>query len=38
MRADEIEKLIVRYDKGETSEMDEQELFRFFSEEDVPDN
>lgn len=36
MRADEIEKLIVRYDKGETSEMEEQELFRFFSEEDVP--
>lgn len=36
MRTDEIERLVELYDNGETSEKEEMELFRFFSEVDVP--
>ena len=36
MRTDEIERLVELYDNGETSEKEEMELFRFFSEADVP--
>lgn len=36
MKADEIEKWLERYDNGETSEKEEQELLRFFQVENVP--
>jgi len=36
MKTDEIEQLLIRYDKGETSTREEQELLRFFSKEEVP--
>lgn len=36
MRVNEIEKLLTRYYNGETTEAEEQELKRFFAEEEVP--
>lgn len=36
MKANEIEKLLSRYYDGRTSEAEEKELKRFFTEEDVP--
>lgn len=36
MRTDEIQELLKRYEEGCTSEQEERELFRFFSEEEVP--
>ena len=36
MKVNEIERLLARYYDGETSETEEKELKRFFTEEDVP--
>ncbi len=36
MKVNEIERLLTRYYDGETSETEEKELKRFFTEEDVP--
>ena len=36
MKVNEIEKLLARYYDGETSEAEDKELKRFFTEEDVP--
>ncbi len=36
MKVNEIEQLLTRYYDGETSETEEKELKRFFTEEDVP--
>lgn len=36
MKVNEIEKLLARYYDGETSEAEDRELKRFFTEEDVP--
>ena len=36
MKVNEIERLLARYYDGETSDTEEKELKRFFTEEDVP--
>ena len=36
MKVNEIERLLTRYYDGETSETEEKELKRSFTEEDVP--
>ena len=36
MKVNEIERLLTRYYDGETSETEEKELKRFFTEEDIP--
>ena len=36
MKVNEIERLLARYYDGETSETEEKELKRFFTEEDIP--